>query len=134
MARNDNLARLYYNVASRAWRKFLSAEAVLHDALKLDMNDNTHISDGISSGLTFDEAMEKQHGRQRADPASLSVPSGAEVLSINEFCASHRISRATFYNLVKAGQGPILMKVGTRSLISREAATDWRREREKANP
>lgn len=55
---------------------------------------------------------------------------GIEAYSIPEFCTAHRISRATFYNLVNAGQGPRLMKVGTRTLISKEAAADWRRERE----
>jgi hypothetical protein len=47
--------------------------------------------------------------------------------SIDEFCTAHRISRASFYNYVKAGHGPRLMKVGGRTLISVEAAADWRR-------
>jgi hypothetical protein len=51
--------------------------------------------------------------------------------SITEFCALHRISRAHFYNLVKAGLGPRVMDVGGRKLISQEAAADWRHEREK---
>jgi hypothetical protein len=54
--------------------------------------------------------------------------------SIPKFCELHNICRATFYNLRKAGKGPRLMKVGTRTLISVEAAADWRRERETEQP
>jgi hypothetical protein len=53
-----------------------------------------------------------------------------EAYSIETFCEAHGISRATFYNLTRSGKGPKLMRVGTRVLISREAAFDWRREME----
>lgn len=46
--------------------------------------------------------------------------------SIKHFCATHGISRATFYNLVKKQLAPRLMKVGKRTLISAEAAAEWR--------
>ena len=51
--------------------------------------------------------------------------------TISEFCSSHRISKAHLYNLLKRGQGPAVMKVGKRSLISHEAAAAWRRAMEK---
>ncbi|WP_212566890.1 hypothetical protein [Aromatoleum tolulyticum] len=35
-----------------------------------------------------------------------------------------------FYKLMKSGHGPRIMKVGTRTLISVEAAADWRRQME----
>lgn len=47
--------------------------------------------------------------------------------SVVEFCSTHRISKAHFYNLCKAGIGPRLMKVGRRTLITEAAAADWRR-------
>ena len=50
--------------------------------------------------------------------------------TVDEFCHSHRISRGTFYNLLKAGHGPSIMKVGARTLISAEAAANWRRKME----
>jgi hypothetical protein len=50
--------------------------------------------------------------------------------TIEGFCRDHNISRATFYNLAKLGQGPRIMKVGARTLISEEAAAAWRREQE----
>lgn len=51
--------------------------------------------------------------------------------SIQHFCHSHGISRATFYNLVKRQLAPRLMKVGKRTLISVEAAAEWRIQMEK---
>lgn len=51
--------------------------------------------------------------------------------SIAEFCKAHGISRAHFYNLLKRGQGPTIMKAGKRSLVSEEAAAAWRRAMEK---
>jgi hypothetical protein len=50
--------------------------------------------------------------------------------SIDEFCKAHRIRRAMYYKLDHQGLGPRVMRVGTRALISKEAAADWRRERE----
>jgi predicted DNA-binding transcriptional regulator AlpA len=54
----------------------------------------------------------------------------AKSLSIKNFCLAHGISRTTFYNLVKQNLGPRLMKVGKRTLISVEAAAEWRRQME----
>src|SRR3974390_2677786 len=52
------------------------------------------------------------------------------VFSIPEFCRRHGISRAHFYNLFKSGHGPAVMRVGRRTLISAEAAAEWRRRME----
>jgi hypothetical protein len=49
-----------------------------------------------------------------------------QAYTIDEFCQAHRICRAHFYNLLKNGTGPRIMKVGSRTLVSVEAATDWR--------
>jgi hypothetical protein len=51
---------------------------------------------------------------------------GRKASSIEQFCKDHDISRATFYNLKKAGKTPRLMHVGARVLISDEAAAEWR--------
>ena len=53
--------------------------------------------------------------------------------SIPEFCRRHGISRAHFYNLSKSGQGPALMRVGRRTLVSAEAAAEWRRRMEQVD-
>ena len=53
-------------------------------------------------------------------------------MSIRVFCALHGISEDMFYKMQRAGWGPATMKVGSRTLISHEAAERWRRERETA--
>jgi hypothetical protein len=50
--------------------------------------------------------------------------------TIDEFCVSHRISRRKFYDLQEQGIGPRLMRIGSKVLISVEAAAMWRAERE----
>ena len=54
------------------------------------------------------------------------------VYSVVEFCCQHGISRALFYKLLQSGQGPRVIKVGKRTLITNEAAEAWRRSRENA--
>jgi predicted DNA-binding transcriptional regulator AlpA len=56
-----------------------------------------------------------------------------DAFSVDEFCKRHSISRSQFYVSLKDGTGPRTMKVGTRTLISKEAAADWRRKRELAS-
>lgn len=52
--------------------------------------------------------------------------------SVSDFCRAHGISRALFYKLLREGRGPRVMKVGRRTLISCEAAEQWRRRMEGA--
>jgi hypothetical protein len=62
-----------------------------------------------------------------------SVKGGeADAYSVDEFCARHRISPQLFYKLKPQGLMPVTFNVGTRVLISREAAAEWRRARENA--
>ena len=49
--------------------------------------------------------------------------------SVINFCAAHAISRSFFYELIKCGKGPRIFKAGHRTLISREAADEWRNEK-----
>jgi hypothetical protein len=58
------------------------------------------------------------------------TPPPRMAFSIREFCYSHNISEDFYFKLKRQGQGPVEMKVGTRTLISIEAAADWRRARE----
>jgi hypothetical protein len=50
-------------------------------------------------------------------------------LTIREFCQSHNISPAFFYLLQQRGEGPRVMHVGSRRLISIEEARHWRAAR-----
>jgi hypothetical protein len=54
--------------------------------------------------------------------------------TVGQFCQEHNISRGHFYNLLKRGDGPAIMRVGRRTLISAEAATEWRRRMETLRP
>ncbi|MBO0715834.1 MAG: hypothetical protein J2P55_00665 [Rhizobiales bacterium] len=56
----------------------------------------------------------------------------AGAYTIAEFCKAYRLSPAMFYKLRANGEGPDVMKVGSRTLISIEAATRWHRDRERA--
>jgi hypothetical protein len=62
--------------------------------------------------------------------ALLDIADDADAFTVNEFCARHRISVQLFYKNRK--QMPRTFNVGTRVLISKEAAAAWRREREQA--
>jgi hypothetical protein len=53
----------------------------------------------------------------------------ALAFSVDQFCKIHNISIGFFYELLKAGLGPKIMKLGARTLISAEAAAQWRAER-----
>lgn len=66
-------------------------------------------------------------GSKPSHPTTAIEP---DALSIDEFCARHRISRTLFYKLKSEGLMPATFKLGSRVLISREAATAWRRARE----
>ncbi|WMT71897.1 hypothetical protein [Bradyrhizobium sp. Ash2021] len=66
-------------------------------------------------------------GRKIALP---DVADNADAFTISEFCTRHRISVPLFYKNRK--QMPRTFNIGTRVLISKEAAAAWRREREQA--
>jgi len=51
--------------------------------------------------------------------------------SVAEFCRQHGISRGTFYKLLGENRGPKVVKIGRRTLISAEAAEEWRRRMER---
>jgi hypothetical protein len=56
----------------------------------------------------------------------------ADAYSVDEFCTRHRFSSQLFYKLQPLGLMPATFRLGTRVLISREAAAAWRRAREAA--
>jgi hypothetical protein len=63
---------------------------------------------------------------------SPSVDPNLLAMSIKAFCALHAISEDQFYKMRREGWGPAVMHVGSRTLISHEAAARWRAEREAA--
>ncbi len=71
---------------------------------------------------------------QRAVEQQLSLsprpPTKEQAYSVDEFCTAHRISRGLLYLLWQQRRGPRWMKIGSRRLISAEAAAEWRRAME----
>ena len=59
-------------------------------------------------------------------------PDERDAYRIPEFCSRHGISPAMYFKLAAAGEGPRVMRVGKRVLISRETSAEWRRSREAA--
>jgi len=59
-----------------------------------------------------------------------STDGDPDAFSVQEFCRRHRISPQLFYKFRE--QMPVTFNVGSRVLISREAAAAWRCERENA--
>jgi hypothetical protein len=70
--------------------------------------------------------------RQEEARGGLTAQVSPHALTVGEFCEAHRISRALFYLLQRQHRGPRVMKCGRRTLISQEAAQDWRRAMEAA--
>ena len=57
----------------------------------------------------------------------------ADTYTIAEFCVRNRICRAYYYKLRPLGLAPAEMRLGSKVLISKEAAAVWRRKMETAN-
>jgi len=56
-----------------------------------------------------------------------SRQSDQDAFSIKEFCERHGISQSFFFKLRNRGLGPRTMRLGTRVLITREDARQWRK-------
>jgi len=61
-----------------------------------------------------------------------TIPPEPAMYSVTGFCCAHSISRALLYKQCRAGKGPKLAKCGSRTLISKEAAQEWRASLEQA--
>jgi hypothetical protein len=70
------------------------------------------------------------HAEPKAKRTAKTPPVKPMAYSIREFCLAHRISIDTYFRLARQGLGPVTMKAGARTLISIEAAAQWRRDRE----
>jgi predicted DNA-binding transcriptional regulator AlpA len=57
---------------------------------------------------------------------NIGTGTGRQFATIQEFCSEHRISRSFLYKLLKAGKGPRITHLGSRSYVSNEAAAAWR--------
>lgn len=73
----------------------------------------------------------KKQRRRRARARALP-PDDPDAFTIAEFCRRHMLSRPTYNRLRASGRGPREIKLDQKVLITKEAAADWRREREAA--
>ena len=62
--------------------------------------------------------------------AAMAVEETADAYSIRQFCQRHGISESFYHKLQAKGLGPQTIRLGTRVLISKEAAGRWRLTRE----
>ena len=51
-----------------------------------------------------------------------------DAFSIKEFCRRHGISLSFYFKLQAQGLGPVTMRVGTRVLITKDAARGWSKQ------
>jgi hypothetical protein len=78
---------------------------------------------------TGERQMSLEHSSARQGHDSFN---DVDAYSIEQFCRRHNISRSLFYLMLKSATGPDLIRLGSRVLISREAAARWRKAREEA--
>lgn len=68
--------------------------------------------------------------KQRSAEATGQMAGDPVTYTVDGFCRAHHMARSHFYDLVREGQGPRLLRAGRRTLISGDAAADWRRAME----
>jgi len=123
--------------AARAKRRARHAEASEDQA-----HDETDAADNGKSGEQEVAPDDEAGGEHEPTPRREPVPHVHDrrppirgppaAYSIAEFCAAHRISQSMYFKLRNMGLGPREMAVGSRRLISQEAAAAWRKAREAA--
>jgi excisionase family DNA binding protein len=70
----------------------------------------------------------KPRAKAKAVAARPNIPPLA--MSVEEFCRANDIGRDLFYALLRQGKAPATMLIGSRRLVSFEAAQAWRAQRE----
>jgi predicted DNA-binding transcriptional regulator AlpA len=55
------------------------------------------------------------------------------VYTLAEFCAAHKLSRSSFYELAGEGLAPRTFRIGNAVRVTAQAAAEWRTEREAAH-
>jgi hypothetical protein len=73
--------------------------------------------------------MSKKAGRGGRPKEQLPPNAPPLALTIRQFCEVHNISEAFYFLLQSRGEGPRVMRLGSRVLIPLEEAARWRAER-----
>ena len=59
------------------------------------------------------------------DDEAEELAMGKQNYTVNEFCMMYGIGRTFFYDLLKQGAGPEIVKIGRKTMIPRQAAQTW---------
>src|SRR5215472_5739762 len=78
------------------------------------------------------KSKEREPGERKPGAWRTAPMAAAAAFTIDEFCAAHRLSPEMYFKLKADGLGPREMLVGSRRMISAEAARRWVRQREAA--
>lgn len=85
----------------------------------------------ITHRLTIDEIA--KISAALAEALAEAFNTEADAFSLAKFCRRHGISLQMYYKLAQQDLAPATFNIGTRVLVSREAAARWRAEREEAS-
>lgn len=116
-------------------RRFYGAahlDFILIDATSLEVGRETFRTFQTIAGARSPAVKTSNGDRMKTKISCPNVVPVKPIYSVKEFTCQHGISRALFYKLLQDGKGPRIIKAGKRTLITNEAAEDWRRSLEKA--
>jgi hypothetical protein len=136
MARREITGRKPYATPDRAKRRSgpprIDPEASDDDEPELEEDNDAEVSPQVAGPQPIESTVHQEPrptvGIKTRGARGPPVASAA--YSIRTFCQAHHLSEAMYFKMKAAGWGPAEMKVGSRVLISFEAAAAWRRERE----
>jgi predicted DNA-binding transcriptional regulator AlpA len=77
------------------------------------------------TNLDISDRERARRERQRADSLAQR-----RAMTVEEWCAARRLSRAMFYKLLRTGRAPVTYLVGSRRFVSHEADAEWQRAQE----
>ena len=89
-------------------------------------NRQDAFTDAVLDAQKRAESMLRSSTKKNSVQMARPQTSSAVVMTIPEFCDQQRFSKAFLYKLIAEGRGPRLMKVGRRTLITGESASNWR--------
>ena len=79
-----------------------------------------------------ERARRKPRRKKTARKPQLLARNANDDFTIGEWCRKRRVSRGTFYKMLKKGTAPNTLKIKKRRTITFEADADWQAKREAA--
>ena len=97
---------------------------------KLDPDSNAIARGKFVAARTGRGKIKKRRRAAATQQIARPPPIDPDLLTLDQFCRQHNISRPFYYKLKAQGLGLHDFKLGSKTMISRDAAAAWRRERE----